>query len=54
MSEEPEVGAVFSGGGFSNYFPRPDYQVTVVPTFLKKLGDKHNGLYKFVHGRNLT
>ncbi|KAI9453203.1 subtilisin-like protein [Lactarius psammicola] len=41
----PEIGAAFSGGGFSNYFGRPDYQVDVVPTFLKNLGDRHNGLY---------
>src|SRR6266702_4102878 len=54
MGEEPEVATVFSGGGFSNYFPRPDYQATVVPTFLEKLGNQHNGLYKFVHGGDLA
>jgi tripeptidyl-peptidase-1 len=30
----PEVAAPFSGGGFSNYFARPDYQNTVVQNYL--------------------
>jgi len=41
----PEIGAPFSGGGFSNYFPRPDYQNKLVPPFLKKLGRQYKGLY---------
>ncbi|KAJ6515249.1 subtilisin-like protein [Mycena sanguinolenta] len=33
----PERGVFFSGGGFSNYFPRPLYQDAAVKGFLKKL-----------------
>ena len=29
---KPEVTVIFSGGGFSDYFPRPEY-VFVAPTF---------------------
>ncbi|KAI9435202.1 subtilisin-like protein [Lactarius psammicola] len=43
--EGPEVAADLSGGGFSNHFPRPDYQDEAVPTFLRDLGSKHNGFY---------
>ncbi|KAI9451126.1 subtilisin-like protein [Lactarius psammicola] len=43
--EGPEVGADLSGGGFSNHFPRPDYQDEAVPAFLQNLGSEHNGLY---------
>ncbi|KAI9449375.1 subtilisin-like protein [Lactarius psammicola] len=43
--EGPEVAAGLSGGGFSNHFPRPDYQDEAVPTFLRDLGSKHNGFY---------
>ncbi|KAJ7574377.1 peptidase S8/S53 domain-containing protein [Mycena floridula] len=32
-----EVAASFSGGGFSQYFPRPDYQKTQVESYLKGL-----------------
>ncbi|KAH9040232.1 subtilisin-like protein [Lactarius hengduanensis] len=41
----PEVAAEFSGGGFSNYFPRPKYQDYDIPSFLEQLGSKHDGLY---------
>ncbi|KAH8982283.1 subtilisin-like protein [Lactarius akahatsu] len=41
----PEVAAEFSGGGFSNHFPRPKYQDYDVPNFLEQLGSKHDGLY---------
>jgi len=34
-----------SGGGFSNYFPRPDYQDSVVPDYVKSLGTQFSGLY---------
>ena len=44
----PEVAAYFSGGGFSNYFSRPDYQNTAVPTYLNRIGGKYYGLYKYV------
>ncbi|KAI9451127.1 subtilisin-like protein [Lactarius psammicola] len=43
--EGPEVAADLSGGGFSNHFPRPDYQDEAVPAFLQDLGSKYNGLY---------
>ena len=39
-------GSVFtSGGGFSNYFPRPSYQDTVVSKYVASLGNKYAGLY---------
>lgn len=41
----PEVAADFSGGGFSNYFPRPDYQSEVVSAYLALLGNNDTGLY---------
>ncbi|KAH9062365.1 subtilisin-like protein [Lactarius vividus] len=41
----PEVGAVISGGGFSDYFKIPDYQRQAVPGFFQILGDKYKGLY---------
>ncbi|KAH8985682.1 subtilisin-like protein [Lactarius akahatsu] len=42
---DPEVGAVISGGGFSDYFKIPDYQRQAVPGFFQILGNKYNGLY---------
>ncbi|KAH8985692.1 subtilisin-like protein [Lactarius akahatsu] len=42
---EPEVAAVFSGGGFSDHFERPPYQRQAVPTFLEDLGSRYQGLY---------
>lgn len=47
----PEVAAYdsrngfLSGGGFSNYFPRPAYQDAAVKGYLKTLGSKYKGLY---------
>ncbi|KAF8267910.1 subtilisin-like protein [Lactarius quietus] len=41
----PEIAAEISGGGFSNYFPRPPYQKDVVPNFLKHLGGQYAGMY---------
>jgi len=38
-----EVGTFFSGGGFSDYFPRPSYQDDAVKTYLENLPE---GLYK--------
>ncbi|KAI5119608.1 hypothetical protein M0805_005778 [Coniferiporia weirii] len=38
----PEVAVPFSGGGFSNFFPRPSYQDTVVEAYLNALP---NGTY---------
>ncbi|KDQ08887.1 hypothetical protein BOTBODRAFT_37585 [Botryobasidium botryosum FD-172 SS1] len=40
-----EVAADFSGGGFSNYFPRPRYQSKAVETYLKTIGFEYAGLY---------
>ena len=50
-SENPEVAASLSGGGFSNYFVRPEYQAKVVPAFLQNIHDMYDGFYKFVHCR---
>ncbi|KAH8985683.1 subtilisin-like protein [Lactarius akahatsu] len=52
MDYNPEVGASFSGGGFSDYFKLPRYQRRVVPAFLQNLGNKHQGLYN-ASGRGL-
>ncbi|KAI9449671.1 subtilisin-like protein [Lactarius psammicola] len=41
----PEAAAELSGGGFSFYFPRPDYQDDVVPAYLEHLGSQYDGLY---------
>ncbi|KAF9645510.1 subtilisin-like protein [Thelephora ganbajun] len=42
----PERAALFSGGGFSNYFGRPSYQSQAVETFLGTLGDQtYTGLF---------
>ena len=50
----PEIGSQTSGGGFSNYFDRPDYQKDAVIPFLVNLGSQHVGLYKCVRSRSLT
>ncbi|KAF2675078.1 tripeptidyl-peptidase 1 precursor [Microthyrium microscopicum] len=40
------IGGVYSsGGGFSNYFPKPMYQVDAVHKYIEGLGGKFNGLY---------
>ncbi|KAH8982942.1 subtilisin-like protein [Lactarius hatsudake] len=44
-SHDPEVAASLSGGGFSTYFDRPEYQEGAIPTFLESLGDTYEGLY---------
>ncbi|KAF8416931.1 peptidase S8/S53 domain-containing protein [Boletus edulis BED1] len=42
----PETAVFFSGGGFSNYFPRPDYQNTAVSKYLQSLAPgTYEGLY---------
>jgi tripeptidyl-peptidase-1 len=41
---DPENGFV-SGGGFSNYFPRPSYQDPIVPNYVESLGNEYKGLY---------
>ncbi|KAH8981879.1 subtilisin-like protein [Lactarius akahatsu] len=42
---EPEVAAPLSGGGFSDYFPRPRYQDVAVSAFLERQGTQYAGLY---------
>ncbi|KAH8984632.1 subtilisin-like protein [Lactarius akahatsu] len=44
-SHNPEVAASLSGGGFSVYFDRPEYQEGVIPTFFQSLGDTYEGFY---------
>ncbi|KAF8267704.1 peptidase S8/S53 domain-containing protein [Lactarius quietus] len=51
-SQDKEVAWKFSGGGFSNHFPRPIYQDPAVPTFLKRLGNQYDGLYN-EYGRGI-
>lgn len=41
----PEEAVDFSGGGFSELFPRPKYQDEVVRKYFDQLGDKWDGLY---------
>ncbi|KAH9011818.1 subtilisin-like protein [Lactarius hengduanensis] len=41
----PEVAAPLSGGGFSEYFPRPAYQDVAVSAFLSRQGTQYAGLY---------
>ncbi|KAI0271753.1 subtilisin-like protein [Russula aff. rugulosa BPL654] len=41
----PEVAVNFSGGGFSNYFPRPSYQDTAVLSYLNVIGSQYSGLF---------
>ncbi|KAH9021364.1 peptidase S8/S53 domain-containing protein [Lactarius hengduanensis] len=41
----PEVAASLSGGGFSEYFRRPEYQQQAVSTYLNNLGPQYSGLY---------
>ncbi|KAH7923658.1 subtilisin-like protein [Leucogyrophana mollusca] len=49
----PETAVFFSGGGFSNYFPRPAYQGTAVQGFLDKLAPgTYEGLYN-PYGRGI-
>ncbi|KAL2825695.1 peptidase S8/S53 domain-containing protein [Aspergillus pseudoustus] len=48
----PERAIDFSGGGFSERFPRPKYQDASVGAYLTRLGDKWDGLYN-QHGRGI-
>ncbi|KAJ5210691.1 Peptidase S8/S53 subtilisin/kexin/sedolisin, partial [Penicillium cf. griseofulvum] len=41
----PERAGSFSGGGFSEVFPRPQYQQKAVNGYLHHLGSRWNGLY---------
>ena len=42
---QPEQAVGFSSGGFSDLFPRPDYQKEAVSGYLKQLGSRWKGLY---------
>ena len=46
----PEVAAIFSSGGFSNYFEVPYYQrdTGIVSTYIRNLDGRYDGLYKCV------
>jgi tripeptidyl-peptidase-1 len=44
VATDAENGFV-SGGGFSNYFARPNYQDSIVPKYVKALGSEFKGLY---------
>ncbi|KAI9450888.1 hypothetical protein BJY52DRAFT_1191412 [Lactarius psammicola] len=45
LGNNPEVPASISGGGFSDYFPRPDYQGNAVPLYFQSLGDEYQDFY---------
>ena len=42
---QPERAVAFSGGGFSDLFPRPSYQDAAVSQYLGVLGNRWQGLY---------
>lgn len=41
----PEVAINFTGGGFSNIFPRPAYQSNAVPSFLNSIPRNFAGIF---------
>ena len=41
----PEQAWEYSQGGFSDLFPRPEYQKDAVGTYLKGLGSQWDGLF---------
>jgi tripeptidyl-peptidase-1 len=55
MGNVPEVAAPASGGGFSDYFLRPDYQHEAVSSYLQvqTLENLYQGFYKYVCIRDL-
>jgi tripeptidyl-peptidase-1 len=56
MNMNPEIVAhdpknnFSSGGGFSNYFPRPKYQDGVIPAYIEGLDGQFKGLFN-ISGR---
>ncbi|KAF7295207.1 Family S53 protease-like protein [Mycena indigotica] len=40
-----EIAAAFSSGGFSNYFPVPEYQKNDVDTYVASLNGQYSGLF---------
>ena len=55
-SEQPEVANSLSGGGFSIYFDRPDYQFEATETFLESDGTFlwYSDFYRYIISRELT
>ena len=49
-----EVGNIISGGGFSAYFLRHDYQDPAVMAYLDKLGGQYGGYFECVRSVGLT
>jgi hypothetical protein len=45
INVNPEVAVDFSGGGFSNYFPRPTWQNEVVGSYLKTVPSNFSGVF---------
>jgi len=45
VGDDPEEGAILSGGGFSNYFVRESYQNDAVTNFLQDLGSQYEGTF---------
>lgn len=44
-SGSKEAGEHDGGGGFSNYYPQPDYQKAAVASYVKGLGKSFEGMY---------
>ncbi|KAF8340259.1 tripeptidyl peptidase A [Cantharellus anzutake] len=42
---DPETAISFSGGGFSNYFPRPSYQDVAIPGYIANYATEQKGLF---------
>lgn len=49
----PEVAVDFSGGGFSNYWPAPDYQTEAVASYLEATDPSYGDLFKYVFSKSL-
>ncbi|KAH9072408.1 peptidase S8/S53 domain-containing protein [Lactarius deliciosus] len=48
-NDGPDIAAILSRGGLSNYFPRPYYQDIAVPLFLQDVLDIYGGLFRLIH-----
>ncbi|KAJ7723451.1 family S53 protease [Mycena maculata] len=42
---QPPTAFASSAGGFSNYFPVPNYQAADTATYLESIGDENSGMY---------
>ena len=49
-----EIGIDFSGGGFSAYFERHDYQIPAITEYLKAVPKAYAGYFECVSSRGLT